>query len=566
LLVIILVALAVHGPLLLMELPNRSYDADLHKFFAAHYAQHWFNPWNEKWFAGFSQTTYPPLEHQWVAIFSHLIGLDMAYMLVQLAAILLLPVGMYRFARLWVDERAASYAALGSVLLGSLSFLVYQSGQLPTTLAAPLYLNALPYFYYWMVRGRGRNLIKGVVLCFAAAAAHHVTLLFGVVFFAGPVFWLAIQGDEETRASRPGVISRAAIFAAVTALGVAIVLMPYFIALRHNPITQLPIPHASRNNFLQDPISGINFWVIPFGALILALPYIFWRGPADKRLRPLFFGFWAALLFGLGGTTPVPRWLLGRAFEVLTFERFTFWATLLALPIAALLVVKMVDRFAVKGAVAVLLLAIGSTGSALGWMTWHPLNTKPLDIDPVVAFLNRDNHDRFRYLTLGFGSLMPRVGVYANASSVDGGYNSARLLPEMTNYGSAQLTNSKYYGVKGMESLRAMLKHANKYGLKYIFVRDLYYEPLLSFAGWRKTETYDNGAISLWTKDDVPPARPLEVGFVPPRWQGIMWGTLPIGSSILAIVVLVLLPERKRITRPLAFPAAEEPVYLREAK
>ena len=102
---IILLALAVHGPLLVMQLPlNTSYDANFHIFFASHYAHHWFDPWNEKWFAGFSQTTYPPLGHQWIALFSYVVGLKMAYMLVQLIAVLLLPVGVYRFARLWVDE------------------------------------------------------------------------------------------------------------------------------------------------------------------------------------------------------------------------------------------------------------------------------------------------------------------------------------------------------------------------------------------------------------------------------------------------------------------------------
>ena len=45
-------------------------------FFAAHYASHWFNPWNVKWYGGFSQTTYPPLTHQWIALFSHLIGMN----------------------------------------------------------------------------------------------------------------------------------------------------------------------------------------------------------------------------------------------------------------------------------------------------------------------------------------------------------------------------------------------------------------------------------------------------------------------------------------------------------
>jgi hypothetical protein len=32
---------------------------------------------------------------------------------------------------------------------------------------------------------------------------------------------------------------------------------------------------------------------------------------------------------------------------------------------------------------------------------------------------------------------------------------------------------------------------------------------------------------------------------MPPRWQGLMWGTLPFGSSILAMLVL-LIPQRRR--------------------
>ena len=72
------------------------------------------------------------------------------------------------------------------------------------------------------------------------------------------------------------------------------------------------------------------------------------------------------------------------------------------------------------------------------------------------------------------------------------------------------------------------MKHANQYGLKYIFVRDRYYEPLLAFAGWRQAESYDNGNVTLWTKEDVPPAKRLEfVGFMPTEMQGILWGILP---------------------------------------
>ncbi len=164
LLAIVLVALAVHGPLLLMQLPAGSFDANFHMFFASHYAHHWFDPWNEKWFGGFSQTTYPPLTHQWIALMSNVVGLKMGYMLVQLIAVLLLPVGVFRFAKIWVDDRAARYAALGSIFLGALAFLVYQAGQLATVASAALYLNALPYFYEWMTEASGRSLVKGVAV------------------------------------------------------------------------------------------------------------------------------------------------------------------------------------------------------------------------------------------------------------------------------------------------------------------------------------------------------------------------------------------------------------------
>jgi uncharacterized membrane protein len=198
---ILLLALAVHGPLLLMQLPASSYDASMHMFMASHYSHHWFDPWNEKWYTGFAMTTYPPLVHQTIALFSHVFGLQLAYMFVQLCVVLLLVVGVYRYARLWVDERSAGYAAIGAVFLGSLAQLIYQSGQLPTTAGTALTLNALPYFYDWSRRHRSASLIKGVLIGTAAGAAHHVTLLFGSVLFALPVLALAVIDREEGAAA-----------------------------------------------------------------------------------------------------------------------------------------------------------------------------------------------------------------------------------------------------------------------------------------------------------------------------------------------------------------------------
>src|SRR6266702_2449592 len=218
-------AFVVHAPLLLMKLPLRSYDTNFHIFFASHYLHSWFDPWNSKWYAGFSQITYPPLPQQWVALVSRALGLDMAYMAVQLAAILLLTLGVYRFSLLWVAPRAASFAALASVFVGAESFLVYSAGQLGTTSAAPIYLNALPFLFEWIRLGKWRSFIKASVLFTAAAAAHHATLLFGSFFFAVPILALAfIDRHEGERASAAGVAARAFAITVIVTAVIAVVL------------------------------------------------------------------------------------------------------------------------------------------------------------------------------------------------------------------------------------------------------------------------------------------------------------------------------------------------------
>ncbi|MFY9559341.1 MAG: hypothetical protein WAQ52_03835 [Terriglobales bacterium] len=542
---IFLGAFVIHAPLLLMKLPLKSYDTNFHIFFASHYSRHWFDPWNPKWYAGFSQTTYPPLPQQWVALLSRLIGLDMAYMLVQFAAILLLALGVYRFSKLWVDARAAGFAALASVLLGSESFLVYSAGQLSTTFAAPLYLNALPYLFQWIRWRNWRSLLKGSALAVAAAAAHHATLLFGSFLFAIPVLALAIIDVRDSRRAHVGsFVIRTVFLAALVGAMIALVLLPFWIALINYPVTQTPIPHPSRSNYILSPQWGLNYFLVPYGALILALPFIFMRGSSNPRFRPLLMGFWVAFLLGLGGTTPVARLLLGRTFEVLTMERFTYWATLLALPFVGLLAEELIDRFQWR-AVAGLTVAAGLTCAvAVAWASYRPADAEDFKVDSVAGWLNRDGHDKYRYVTLGFGNKIARLAVLTNASSIDGEWNSGRMLPELTEHGAGALTSSKYFGKAGLDALSVTLQHADRYGLKWVFMKDPYYEPLLVFSGWRKVDDLENRTITIWSKDSVPPATPIDSPQRPQAWEGVLWGILPIGSSVLAML-LVLIPNRR---------------------
>jgi hypothetical protein len=548
---IVLCALAFHGPLLIMQLPANSFDANFHMSMASHYAQHWFDPWNEKAFAGFSQTTYPPLTHQWTAVFSHLIGLTSAFMLVQGIIILLLPVGVYRFAQLWISDRAASYAAFFSIFMGSLCLLVYEDGQIGTTSATTLFLLSLPYIYRYVLRGASSDLLLGLFISFSAAAAHHATLLFGVVFFVGPVIWLALsdfRGEQSDR-SLYAPIGRIFLFGVLAAVGIGVVLLPYFLILLKDPIKQISIPHLSRANFILDPIWGVHYWLVPFGAVVFALPYIFYKG-AEPRLRPLLLGFYLALLFGLGSTTPLPRWVLGRAFEILTFERFTFWALLLAMPFVGMLAVQLIDRYQIKAARLLAVAAIGSGSLAVAWNLYFPLIGPQPDVEPIVKFLNEPGHDQYRYLTLGYANAMSKIACYTNAPSIDGEYNSARALPEMTRHGVGQLSSAKYYHSEGMLALIEILRHAPRYGLKYIFVHDSYYESLLTFAGWRQIDSFNNGETTVWTTIGIPPATKIASPLRPPRWQGIMWGTIPFGCSL--VTIFLAFAFRKKNNEPQA--------------
>jgi len=563
---VLLLAMAINGPLLMLQVPNYSHNANLHKFFASHYAQRWFDPWNEKWFTGFSQTTLPPLAHQWTAFFSRFISLNLAYMLTQLIGILLVVIGVYRYSRIWLGERGASYAALGSIFLGSMALLVYSEGDLPTVCAAGLFLNALPYFYAWSRASKWTSLLKGIFLAVAAAATQLSTVTFGTLLFGLPVLVTAIidRRRDERETSGAAVLVRAIFFAAVAAAGIAVVLWPF---LKQPSIPQMSLPNPSRENYFTNFDTLITYWILPWGAIILALPFIFSRGLRESRYLPLFLGLWVTLIFGLGGTTILTKMVLGDRYDLTDFQHFNFWATLMSLPLVAILAVQLINRHGQKAIISLGMLAALTFGFAMGWPAFHPDTDTMLNSGEISSFMNRDGHDTYRYLTLGFGSKVSEVGTDTIASSIDGEYSPGRLLPELIPYGSLQLTNARYYGAKGMEALKAVLKHADQYGLRYIFVRDPYYAPLLAFAGWRTEEIYDQGIVILWVKDGVPPAHPNDYAGKPTTMDGLMWGTLPFGSSLMALLLVLVLPERRRQLEAIEFPVitSEEPL-LKEAR
>ena len=350
-------ATILHGGLLARGSHKGTYDAYVHIFFADHYANDWFSSWEPRWYTGFSVDSYPPGSHQLIALVSRVIGLELAFAAVQLVAVIGLVIGIYRFARLWVGREAAGWAAIAMAVSSSLTEVVHVFGQLPTTLSLALLLNAQPSIRRWTHDGRRADLVAAIALLAATTASHHVTTLFGSVFFTGPVVARAVLdrwgrpiADEPighpARVVRTNLIplvarrarrtipalSRAAVLGLCTIAALVIVVLPYWLWSSSDPIAQVPIPHASRDDFLSNTNAGLVFWLIPWASILLVAPYALLRGFAS-RAWPLAASVGLLGLLGTGGTTPIPRLLLGGAFEILTLDRFTIWATIAILPL-----------------------------------------------------------------------------------------------------------------------------------------------------------------------------------------------------------------------------------------
>ncbi len=575
LLAVLAVATLFHGGLLVSGSFRRTYDAYVHIFFADHYARGWFNTWEPRWYTGFTTTSYPPGTHQAMALASRLVGLEWAFVTVQLAAVLLLVVGVYRFARIWVRPEAAAWAALLAAVSSSIAEAVHTFGQLPTTFSLGFLLNAMPFAFRWVRWGHGRALLLAVLCTAATTAGHHVTTLFGSVFFLGPVVATALLDrlrtplPDETdlhptrvtrRNAKPLIVRRvrrilpatvrAGVYGCLVVVTLLFVVLPYWLWSSSDPITQIPIPHASRADFLSDTNAGLVFWAVPWGALLLLLPFAVVRG-LTNRAWPLMASVLLLTLLGTGGTTPIPRLLLGGAFDILTLDRFTFWATIAVLPMAGWFLDSLhVGRVATAvrtqlGRAALPVIQVGLALAFVGMAVFaadlpalRRFQPDPIDPEPIAQFMEKDQHDRWRYLALGFGDQMAWLSANTDATTVDGNYHSARRLPELTSTPVERLEGAKFRGVPGIGSLQQFLAVPGKYHLKFVFSNDQFYDPLLAFSGWHRLEVLANG-IQVWEREDIAPLPAELPSREIPTWQRALWGTVPMTAVVSALLALL---------------------------
>ena len=558
----ILLAVIFHGSTIFFTLET-TYDALIHLFFADHYANSWFEPWNYKWYTGFTVQSYPPLVHQTIGALSLIGGLKFGMFSVALVAIILFVTGAYRYSLLITSNRTvAGYAAILAVFSSSFVETLHIFGQLPSIIGVSVLMHALPEIYLWLKTGKIKFFFTSLSLIAVTVTSHHVTPIFGMLFFIFPLIGTVIMdvAREEVDSYKEVTFSlflktfmkqlkRNLAFGFSSLFLIIFCIFPYWMNSKLNPITQVPIPHGSRDSFIDVTSSGLVFFTIPWGILLFILPYIFYRYYSK---RYLFFGlsFTMLVILGTGGTTPIPKIILGEtAFNILTLDRFTLWGSIMSIPIFGEFIYRFVEgdlkvliqeRFGavyhrlLGGMLAAFYVSMVIFTMSLGY--FRPSQPQKIKMLPIVNFLSQDSHDHWRYLTLGFGDQMAWLAAQSNAMSVDGNYHSARRLPELTTRPIERLENSKFKGVAGIGSLQQFLTTPEKYNLKYIFSNDKFYDPVLFFCGWQRLSQLENG-IMVWEKLNVPPVSSILPKEDVSAWVKIMWGTIPFLTVLIAFIL-----------------------------
>jgi len=564
LLAALLVGLVFHSSAIFFTLEN-TYDALIHMFFGNHYAQSWFEPWNYSWYTGFTVMGYPPLVHQSIGLLSFVGGLKFGMFTVAILAIILFITGIFRFSLLITGNRnVAGYAALVAVFSSSFIETLHIFGQLPSIIGISVLMHALPEIYIWIKTGRKKYFFTSISLIAVTVCSHHVTPLFGMIFFIFPLIGMTVMDVAREKVNSYQeiklklfvqtlffLLKRIIAFGVTAVFLIVFCILPYWINSKNNPITQVPIPHGSRDNFLEVTSSGLMFFIIPWGIILFLLPYIFYRYYSK---RYLFFGFSITLLtiLGTGGTTPIPLKILGaNAFNILTLDRFTLWAAIMSVPLFGEFVYRLVEgdlrnnlqeRFGsvyykiISGLFAGSFLFMAIFTITLGY--FRPFQPQKINTLPIINFLNQDQHDQWRYLPLGFGDQMATLSYQTKALTVDGNYHSARRLPELTSRAVERLENSKFRGLEGIGSLQQFLTVPEKYNLKYVFSNDKFYDPILYFCGWHRLTQLENG-IMVWEKLNVAPLPKILPFEDVPLYQKLMWGIIPLLTVVIAFVLNV---------------------------
>ena len=541
-----LLALIVNVPLILFRVYEISYDAYTHMFFAKHYMENWFSLWETKWYGGFWVTSYPPLLHQLIAALAKIIGLEYAFGVVLFASIILL-----LYAAIFFSENVLEIKSkLSSILIiftPSIYLFAYCFGQLPTILAFSFTLLSATYFRKALITKSKisfLNLLQASLFASLTIMTHHVTTVFLL-----PTLISVITLDHLIRL---GLRRKKAVLKAVATLGAYLVvaltiaspIVYHMIVFFTKAPVQAPIPHASRENIFENIVSSATFFWGVYGPLVFLIPVAFFTLADMKKYVFLVF-ILGLFIFGLGGVTPIPRIMLGdRLYDVLTFDKFSFWTSIFMVPLISYYLEHKLKELVDNTSLTVKVLMASLIVSLILTILLPrivPLQPQRPNIDAIAEYLN-DQEGLGFYITLGLGTWSQELSLKITKPTLDGGYNTARTLPILVHSGVESIDAAKAFP-NGTFLINAILDQAEEYGIRWVIVGDKTLETVVAEKGFRKVHEVD--WVTIWEQENYVKGF-LRTYRVYDR-RDLLWGIVPLTIlSLTAILNIWYRPWRRK--------------------
>lgn len=505
--------------------------------FADHYAKDWFSLWETRWYTGFDIVSYPPLTHQLIALLIPLLGFEKAYAAILWLVTTLYPLGIYAFSRNFSGKAASAYASLAAAFLLPIFVTAHIFGQLPFLTATLFALFGTAALKRFLQEGRLSNFLLALSITTTTMAAHHATLM------VQPFFIFAVMVFQLNKSNWKLLFSRIFIYLITAIPSGMLAIWPFWKWGMHQQL-QTPIDHLSRHNFFTDPFAIAIFFFpfyFPIGAII---PFLFKKWPL--KFIGLQFSFVILFILGLGGTTPLPNLIFGKSWEWLTYDRFAFWAVLTLMPFFGILFIRFKKWIKNRRILRPLPASLRGTFisasiflificSAMGsWFTpkFLPIQPAPIDMKPIVEWIEAEDHYYWRYLTFGFGDQFAYLNLLIDkTTTLDGSYHTARTIPELRESGIGQIDTS-YWALKGIPSIGPILQASGEYGVRWGFVNLKKFVPELKKNGWVFVKYLENG-IQVWENPNFkfkPPVIPAADPF-----ESFSWGIFPMLSLIITL-------------------------------
>ncbi|GGB55238.1 hypothetical protein GCM10008019_08660 [Deinococcus soli (ex Cha et al. 2016)] len=225
-------------------------------------------------------------------------------------------------------------------------------------------------------------------------------------------------------------------------------------------------------------------------------------------------------------------------------ETLALLGVLLLTPLSALVALRGWDA-ARRGARPPLALLVSATLVILGSVSLNALSTTralegpTLNLTPLLNFIEKDEHWRYRYLTVGFGTQLGRLSAQTRAATLSGLWHVPPNLPQPLAPPGAGAALSERLDLPGLGRLTEVLTHPDRSYLKFVYARSDVLDPLLFMHGWHNIGTLENGVV-VWEREDIPPVPARLARPTLPVPLGALWGTAPLLALLVSALLLPL--------------------------